>query len=136
MKAVRASAPARAPAQRLRALGSAYVQYMLRNPAHLRVMFSPELADKSRYPQLARAAGAVHATLVEQIAALQRAGLVVRGDPVGLSFTAWSMVHGCAVLLVDGQAAGASPPTLIDVALRSLYLGLAPRAPARRLRSV
>src|SRR6267143_2828445 len=130
--AVRASA--RTPAQRLRALGVAYVQYALAHPAHLRVMFSPEVADKSRYPELAAAAQEVHETLVSQIVEGQREGAVAPGDPDELSFAAWSMVHGCAILLIDGQASGRSPAASIDAVVDRLHLGLAPRAPARRRR--
>jgi AcrR family transcriptional regulator len=129
---VRASA--RTPAQRLRAIGVAYVEYALAHPAHLRVMFSPEVADKSRHPELAAAAQAVHAALVDQIADAQRHGSVAPGDPDQLSFAAWSMVHGCAVLLIDGQAMGRPKAALIEAVVDRLYLGLAPRerAPRRR----
>jgi len=134
MEAVRASASARVPSQRLRALGVAYVEYALAHPAHLRVMFSPEVADKSRYPELAAAAQEVHDTLVKQIVEGQRQGAVAPGDPDELSFAARSMVHGCAILLIDGQASGKSPAALIDAALNRLHFGLAPRAPAGRRR--
>jgi AcrR family transcriptional regulator len=130
--AVRASA--RTSAQRLRALGVAYVEYALAHPAHLRVMFSPEVADKSRHPELSAAAQAVHAALVEQIADGQRQGSVAPGDADELSFAAWSMVHGCAVLLIDGQAKGRSKTALIDAVVDRLYLGLAPREPLRSRR--
>jgi AcrR family transcriptional regulator len=128
--AVRSSA--RTSAQRLRALGVAYVEYALAHPAHLRVMFSPEVTDKSRHPELAAAAQAVHAALVERIENGQRDGSVAPGDPDELSFAAWSMVHGCAVLLIDGQAMGSSKAALIDAVVDRLYLGLAPREPLRR----
>ena len=130
--AVRGSA--RTPAQRLRALGVAYVEYALAHPAHLRVMFSPEVADKSRRPELAAAAQAVHAALVERIENGQRDGSVAPGDPDELSFAAWSMVHGCAVLLIDGQAMGRSKRTLIDAVVDRLYLGLGPREPSGKRR--
>ena len=130
--AVRGSA--RTPAQRLRALGVAYVEYALAHPAHLRVMFSPEVADKSRHPELAAAAQAVHAALVDQIADAQRHGSVAPGDPDELSFAAWSMVHGCAVLLIDGQAMGRSKRALIDAVVDRLYLGLGPREPSGKRR--
>ena len=130
--AVRASA--RTPAQRLRAIGVAYVEYALAHPAHLRVMFSPEVADKSRHPELAAAAQAVHAGLVDQIGDAQRHGSIAPGDPDELSFAAWSMVHGCAVLLIDGQAMGRSKTALIDAVVDRLYLGLAPRERPRRRR--
>jgi AcrR family transcriptional regulator len=132
IEALRAGAPGRDAAQRLRALGVAYIEYGLAHPAHLRVMFSPEVADKSRHPELAAAAQQVHATLVDQIVAGQRAGAIASGDPDQLSFAAWSMVHGCAVLLVDGQAKGRPRHALIDSVVNRLHLGLAPRSERRR----
>lgn len=134
MEAVRASAPGKDPGQRLRALGVAYIEYGLAHPAHLRVMYSPELADKSRHPQLAAAAQQVHATLVGQIAAAQRAGAVAAGDPDDLSFAAWSMVHGCTVLLIEGQARGRPRRALIEAVMSRLHFGLAPRPAQRRRR--
>jgi AcrR family transcriptional regulator len=131
---VRASAPARVPSQRLRALGVAYVEYALAHPAHLRVMFSPEVTDKTRHPELAAAAQEVHETLVKQIVEGQRQGAVAPGDPDELSFAAWSMVHGCAILLIDGQASRRSPAASIDATVDRLHPGLAPRAPARKRR--
>ena len=133
MEAVRAAAPGKDAGQRLRALGVAYIEYGLAHPAHLRVMYSPELADKSRHPQLAAAAQQVHQTLVQQIGAAQRAGAVAAGDPDELSFAAWSMVHGCTVLLIEGQARGRPRRALIDGVMNRLHSGLAPRpAPRRR----
>src|SRR5438128_9446581 len=120
--AVRGSA--RTPAQRLRALGVAYIEYAIAHPAHLRVMFSPEVADKTRYQELQRAADAVHDMLHGGIEKAQREGLVRRGDPNALAFAAWSMVHGCATLLIDGQARRTPVRTLIESAVRTLHDGL------------
>jgi hypothetical protein len=95
-------------------------------------MFSPEVADKTRYPELQRAADAVHDMLHGGIEAGQREGLLAGGDPNALSFAAWSMVHGCATLLIDGHAKRAPPRALIETAVRALHQGLEARAPARR----
>jgi len=65
----------------------------------------------------------------------QRQGSVAPGDPDELSFAAWSMVHGCAVLLIDGQAMGRSKRALIDAVVDRLYLGLGPREPSGKRRS-
>jgi len=64
----------------------------------------------------------------------QRQGSVAPGDPDELSFAAWSMVHGCAVLLIDGQAMGRSKRALIDAVVDRLYLGLGPREPSGKRR--
>src|SRR5207244_11860231 len=58
---------ARTPAQRLRALGVAYVEYALAHTAHLRVMLSPDVADNSRHPNIVAAAQPVNETLNEHI---------------------------------------------------------------------
>jgi len=130
VESVRSSRQPRDSAERLRALGVAYIEYAIAHPAHLRVMFSPEVADKTRYPELQRAADVVHDMLHGGIETAQREGLVRRGDPNPLAFAAWSMVHGCATLLIDGQARRTPVRTLIESAVRTLHDGLEPRAAA------
>jgi AcrR family transcriptional regulator len=127
VEAVRSSRQPRDSAEELRALGVAYIEYAVAHPAHLRVMFSPEVADKTRYPELQRAADAVHDMLHGGIEKAQREGSIVRGDPNPLAFAAWSMVHGCATLLIDGQARQTPPRTLIETAVRALHEGVEPR---------
>ena len=109
----------------------------MENPAHFRVMFSAEMVEKSRHPSLQAAAQAIHDFLVESIAEGQRTGAIVRGDPLELAFAAWSLVHGCAVLLIDGRGMGRNPADLIERVVRRLHTGLAPRphAAARRARA-
>jgi AcrR family transcriptional regulator len=118
---------ARTPAAQFQALGVAYVEYAAAHPAILRVMFSPEVADKSRHAGLKRAADALYGLLVESIRRGQGAGLVAKGDPEDLAFTAWSLVHGCATLIVDGQLAGESPKRLAEASTRVLFEGLRAR---------
>jgi len=125
-------AGARDPAARLHALGVAYVQFALRNPAHFRVMFSAELSDKSRHPSLSAASRAVHDFLVRCIADGQEQGVFVEGDPLELAFAAWSLVHGLAVLLLDGRGMGKRPAALIEAVVGLLGTGLFPRSKRER----
>jgi AcrR family transcriptional regulator len=125
------SSNARDPAERLHALGVAYVQFAVRNPAHFRAMFSAELVDKSRHPSLAAASRAIHDFLVQCITEGQRLGFFVEGDPLELAFAAWSIVHGCAVLLIDGRGMGRRPADLIEPVVARLHTGLLPRGRAR-----
>jgi AcrR family transcriptional regulator len=122
---------ARDPAERLHALGVAYVQFAVRNPAHFRMMFSAELVDKSRHPSLQAASRRIHDFLVQCIEEGQRQGSLVEGDPLELAFAAWSLVHGCAVLLIDGRGMGARPADLIEPVVARLDTGLLPRAKPR-----
>ena len=127
---------ARDPAARLHALGVGYVQFALRNPAHFRVMFSAEVVDKSRHPSLSAASRAVHDLLVRCIAEGQEQGFFVEADPLELAFAAWSLVHGLAILLIDGRGMGRRPAELIEPVVARLDTGLFPRSkrerPARR----
>lgn len=100
--------------QRLQAVGIAYVQFAVDNPALFRLMFRPELytrpaADPATPPapspvattieQVAPASYRVIVTAIEQC---QDEGSITPGDPQPLAFTAWATVHGLAVLVLDG----------------------------------
>src|SRR5256885_3581879 len=125
-------AGARDPAARLHALGVAYVQFALRNPAHFRVMFSAELVDKSRHQTLQAASRAMHDFLVQCVVDGQEQGSFVEGDPLELAFAAWSLVHGLAVLLIDGRGMGKRPAELIESVVARLDTGLFPRSERNR----
>src|SRR5262245_62542250 len=68
------------PRRQLRQLGEAYVRFALAHPSHLRVMFGPEIRDKSAHPSLKAAAEKAFDLLVSTIADGQRAGHLKRGD--------------------------------------------------------
>ncbi len=87
----------------LRELGVAYVRFAARHPAHFRIMFRPELADKTPYPELLDAASDSFDVLTSGIRAAQESG-VVRPEETGrLVRASWGMVHGIAALAVAGQ---------------------------------
>ena len=91
------------PHRQLQQLGVAYVQFALAHPSHLRVMFGPEVHDKSAHPSLKVAAERAFSLLVGTISEGQRAGRVRNGDPEELAVAAWALVHGLSALLIDGQ---------------------------------
>lgn len=91
------------PRRQLRQLGEAYVRFALAHPSHLRVMFGPEIRDKSAHPSLKAAAEKAFDLLVSTIADGQRAGHLKRGDAGELAVSTWALVHGLASLLIDGQ---------------------------------
>lgn len=99
---VRADA-GRTPLARLHAIGIAYVLFARENPAHFRVMFSAEIEDKSAYPELAEAGHAAYQLLLAQVEACRTAGVLKLGGTEELSLAAWSLVHGLAMLMIDGQ---------------------------------
>jgi AcrR family transcriptional regulator len=91
------------PRRQLQELGVAYVRFALAHPSHLRIMFGPEIRDKTAHPSLHAAGKHAFGLLVATIADAQRAGHVRRGDPEDLAVSAWALVHGLSALLIDGQ---------------------------------
>jgi len=120
------------PHRRLQELGLAYVRFALEHPSHLRVMFGPEIRDKSSHPRLKAAGDRAFGLLVSTIADGQRAGRVQRGDAEELAVAAWALVHGLSALIIDGQLRKRVPneraaQRLATKATKLLQTGLARR---------
>ena len=82
-------------------IGAAYVQFGVEHPAHYRLMFGAELADRARYPALQEASEATFGILTGVLERGQASGQV-RRDPVrDQALAAWSLVHGLTTLLID-----------------------------------
>jgi len=92
---------ARSAEQGLLRIGIVYVRFGVENPAHYRLMFGAELADRERYPVLQQAADATFAALTGALERGQLAGEVRRGSVRDQAVTAWSLVHGLTTLLID-----------------------------------
>ncbi len=82
-------------------VGTAYVRFGVENPAHYRLMFGPDLADRERHPTLAEAADAAFAALTDTLARGQSAGELRQGSVQDQALAAWSLVHGLTTLLID-----------------------------------
>lgn len=76
--------------------GVAYVLFAWEEPALFRLMFGA--AQPPDFPELHRVADEAYAVLAGRVAAT-----VDEGDREDLALAAWSVVHGLACLLVDGQ---------------------------------
>jgi len=134
------------PRRRLQELGVAYVRFALAHPSHLRIMFGPEIRDKTAHPSLHAAAQRAFGLLVATIADAQGAGHARRGDPEELAVAAWALVHGLSALLIDGQLKervrrSRDAEALASRVTKLLEIGLSPgraesatrrRAPSRR----
>jgi len=87
-----------------RSIGLAYVRFAASNPSHFRVMFGPEVSDKSIHLSLKEAADRASQIIADAIANCQRPGLEGGDtDPKRLFISAWSTFHGLATLIADGQ---------------------------------
>ena len=85
------------------AMGVAYVRFAVANPAHYRVMFSRFVDPEPKEPGLAAEAGGAFQALVDAVAALQRNGVVRGDDTLLVARFVWAVVHGVAMLAIDGQ---------------------------------
>jgi hypothetical protein len=89
------------------AMGLAYVNFAVTHPAHYRVMFGRFIESCSKDAQFVGEATAAFQVLVDSLLEQQRAGLVRQDDPMLLARFIWSVVHGIAMLAIDGQLRGA-----------------------------
>ena len=104
----------------LQQLAVEYVRFALRHPAEYRIMFGrdPEgLADTKAGDSLAEASGALMSLLRGGIEQLQKADAVRSGDPAGMALAAWALVHGLAMLILDGQRP-ATPASAVEKMVR------------------
>jgi AcrR family transcriptional regulator len=85
------------------AMGIAYVRFAVANPSHYRVMFGGFVDTEAREPALATEAAGAFDALVDALAALQRDGIVRGDDTVLMARFVWAVVHGVAMLAIDGQ---------------------------------
>jgi AcrR family transcriptional regulator len=92
-----------APDLLLETLGVVYVRFARKNPSQFRVMFGAEIGDKRRYAELMRADQAVFDLCVGAIRTMQESGHMTPGNPARMGLVHWSMLHGVAALVVDGQ---------------------------------
>lgn len=91
------------PVQSLQAAGVAYVRYALDHPTHFRIMFSHFPAVEPADSDLYSVSKESFQILVDIIDAGQATGVMKSGDVNFLAFGRWSMVHGLAMLLLDGM---------------------------------
>jgi len=115
------------PLQRLHAVGLAYVLFATSHPAHFRVMFGRDMADRSASASLRQIATDTFNIVVNAVADCQRAGFARFEEPAeSLALAAWSSVHGLSTLLVEGVL-DRPVAEVAELVTRDLYLGLGRR---------
>ncbi|MEL6350897.1 MAG: TetR/AcrR family transcriptional regulator [Cyanobacteria bacterium J06627_28] len=87
----------------LQATGVAYVRYALEHPTHFRIMFGSFPTETSTDSSLHIVSKSTFQILVDIINKGQAAGLIKTGEPAALALSRWSLVHGLAMLLLDGM---------------------------------
>jgi AcrR family transcriptional regulator len=109
------------------AMGIAYVQFAIAHPSHYRVMFGGFAGAND--PELRQEASGAFQALVDALVEQQRQGLVRNDEPLLMARFIWSMVHGIAMLAIDGQLGeAANGDSLIRYAVGRIHDGIeAPR---------
>lgn len=97
------------PLDKVLATGVAYVLFAFAHPSLFRLMFRPELRQSEHAgsempgPQ-SYAEDSGFQVLLVGLQRCQAEGLVQQGDVMLLALASWSIVHGLAVLMLDGAA--------------------------------
>jgi AcrR family transcriptional regulator len=91
----------RSARQALLGIATAYVRFAVEHPAHYRLMFGAELAEKERHPALKLAGDATFGELTMALERGQESGEIRRGPVLEQALAAWSLVHGLATLFID-----------------------------------
>jgi AcrR family transcriptional regulator len=89
------------------AMGLAYVRFAVGHPSHYRVMFGGFVDSCAKDEAFVQEATGAFQVLVDSLVEQQQAGLVRADDPLLLARFIWSIVHGIAMLAIDGQLRGA-----------------------------
>jgi len=95
-------AAGQSPLERLELCGCGYVDFALRWPHHLLVMFDRPVAPRLCSTDQPSGENAFR-VLLDCVTAAQESGDLPQGNPLPLAWTAWSLVHGIAKLAAGGN---------------------------------
>ena len=108
------------------AMGEAYVRFALDNPWHYRVMFGGGFELDTTSPELSEEGSAAFQVLADALVEQQAQGLVRKDDPQLQANFVWAVVHGIAMLAIDGnlEHQGTDASALSRYALERLRTGV------------
>src|SRR6516162_4260606 len=87
------------------AMSKAYVQFAVAHPSHYRVMFGGFIESAAKDDHFVAEAKAAFQVLVDALIEQHNAGDIRRDDPVPMARFVRALVHGTAMLFIDGQLA-------------------------------
>jgi AcrR family transcriptional regulator len=110
----------------LEAMGLAYVRFGVAHPWHYRVMFGSGFDLDETDAELGAEGSAAFRVLVDALVEQQGQALVKKDDPQTQANFVWSLVHGIALLAIDGNLAqqGADVEALARYAMERLRSGI------------
>jgi len=108
----------RTPRQKLHAIGQAYIEFAIDNPAHYRSMFHWELRCSETHDQELNENGEKSFQVLMGILQEGIKGQVFRKvDPLLTARSIWSSIHGFSILYLDGQLQDVRTKTDIKAAI-------------------
>ncbi len=119
-----------AEATGMEALGKGYVDFALKHPALLQIMFGPEISNPNSHADLKAAGDQSFQSIFKSVTdQMEKAGIDYI-TPSVVTISAWALVHGLAILLIGGKI---SPKTvglkdkdeLVEQVAKVLVRGLA-----------
>src|SRR5215471_5209159 len=96
------------------AMGRAYVRFALAHPSHYRVMFGGFLESATKDDDFVAEADAAFQVLVNALVERRNAGDIRQDDPVLMARFVWAVVHGAAMLIIDGQLRETAQPGALE----------------------
>jgi AcrR family transcriptional regulator len=108
-------------AQRISAMGVAYVEFARAHPAHFRIMFRPELVNMDRCPGAEAEGDIAFDTVTRVVHEAVQAGLPAVPSEAALVATLWSLAHGLACLILDGPLGKKQVDTEPEVQVREVF---------------
>jgi AcrR family transcriptional regulator len=91
------------PQRQLLEAGWAYLQFAMDDPDHFKISLSGSVEQERDYPDLKAASKAGFAAIVKIVDACQAQGLFAGAPADAAAVSLWSMVHGLACLVLEGQ---------------------------------
>jgi AcrR family transcriptional regulator len=125
------------PAAALRACGVAYVEFGVRHPEHLQIMFGGSIACPQDYPSLLAVSKEAYQVLAATVGEGLRKRRLRGSDERMVALTSWALVHGLSQLIAGGQlrtdtGRDPSPRDLALAAAALLHQGIGASATSPR----
>jgi AcrR family transcriptional regulator len=110
----------------LDAMAEAYVRFAIEHPWHYRVMFGSGFELDTTDTELEEEGAAAYHVLLGALVELQEQRLVRQEDPRLMANFVWSVVHGVAMLAIDGvwEHQGAEIEALVQYAVERMKTGI------------
>jgi AcrR family transcriptional regulator len=112
------------------AIGCAYVSFARTHPQLYRLMFGVGIADWDAHPEVEQIKHASYVPVQKALAAYLGAATATETEALGtVNVTAWALVHGLSMLIIDGALTSASETSgnldaLVEEVIKRFVKGL------------